>query len=574
MNPNAITRALAAVAAGALLAPQPSLAQQPAWTVIGWRVGIQANSFRPATTFEAIDQAAAAGAKFIEGYAAMKVSAEIPKNLDWSLTEPEMASLQQKLRSAGVAVPNYYTRNIPNDEESIRKLFGFAKALGVETIVGEPPAEQLAFIDRFAGEYGINVALHGHTRKVSPVYWDPKNQMQALEGRSRRMGVCPDIGHWAKENIKPLDGLAVVKDRLLCMHLRDLDQFSANAREVPLGTGALDVAGFLHEVYRLNIKPTLLGIEEYFGPADASRQMSQSVAFLNQMVSKLVGEKLDETSRNTSTRWQVPAEDRQKIADAIPRQAPAKPRQPRKLLVVDLQAAYAGHRSVPYGNIALQEMGRRTGAFEAVFNNDLANLRYEKLSQYDALYLNNTVGPILNAADLRESLLRYVREGGGLGGHHGTSRASLDWPEFAEMLGSYSGPHGESNEKVTVKIDDPASPINAVFGGKPFEFTDEFFRFPTPPYSREKLHILLSFDVSKTDMRQGRGCGACARADNDYAISWIRSYGKGRVFFSSFGNGPSVYWAPQILQHFLAGIQFILGDLDADTTPSAQLGRK
>jgi len=86
----------------------------------------------------------------------------------------------------------------------------------------------------------------------------------------------------------------------------------------------------------------------------------------------------------------------------VPKTAPAQPKKPRKLLVVDLQAAYGGHGSLPYSNVAYQAMGKQTGAYEPVFNNDLANLRYDKLRQYDALFLNNTVGPIFDATEVRE----------------------------------------------------------------------------------------------------------------------------------------------------------------------------
>lgn len=267
--------------------------------------------------------------------------------------------------------------------------------------------------------------------------------------------------------------------------------------------------------------------------------------------------------------------DRQKVEAAIPQKAPAKPKKARKLLVMDLQVNYGGHSSIPHANLAIELMGQRTKAYEAVFSNDLANLQYLKLRQFDALYLNNTVGPIFNTPEIRASLLRYMREGGGLAGNHGASHASLDWPEFAEMIGGKNGPHRGQDEKVMVKLDDPKSPINTAFHGQPFEFVDEYFRFPVAPYSREKLHILMSIDVAKTDMNQGPACDVCLRADNDYAISWIRKYGKGRVFYCSLGHNGAAFWNPPILAHLLAGIQFALGDLKANTTPSAKLvGKK
>ena len=61
------------------------------------------------------------------------------------------------------------------------------------------------------------------------------------------------------------------------------------------------------------------------------------------------------------------------------------------------------------------------------------------------------------------------------------------------------------------------------------------------------------------------------RTDNDFAVSWVRSWGKGRVFYCSLGHRNEIFWNPAILQHYLDGIQFALGDLPADTTPSAQL---
>jgi type 1 glutamine amidotransferase len=54
-------------------------------------------------------------------------------------------------------------------------------------------------------------------------------------------------------------------------------------------------------------------------------------------------------------------------------------------------------------------------------------------------------------------------------------------------------------------------------------------------------------------------------------MSWIKTEEKGRVYYSNFGHNPHVFWNPQLLQHFLAGIQYALGDLKADATPSAKL---
>jgi type 1 glutamine amidotransferase len=108
--------------------------------------------------------------------------------------------------------------------------------------------------------------------------------------------------------------------------------------------------------------------------------------------------------------------------------------------------------------------------------------------------------------------------------------ASQDWPEFGDMLAARGGQHRDPQERVTIRIEDKTSPLTAMFEGKEFEWRDEFFRFTSPPWSRDKVHVLLSFDTLKTDLHQKPDCEICNRDDDDYPVSWIRSYGKGRIF--------------------------------------------
>ena len=127
-----------------------------------------------------------------------------------------------------------------------------------------------------------------------------------------------------------------------------------------------------------------------------------------------------------------------------------------------------------------------------------------------------------------------------------------------------------------VKIDDPNSPLTKSFGAASFEHTDEFYHFPdSSPYTREKQHILLSLDVEKSDMATGgKFCLECTRKDQDYGLAWIKTYGKGRTYFTPLGHTTIMYTDKRWTEHMLAAIQYILGDLDADATPSAKLAKK
>ena len=144
--------------------------------------------------------------------------------------------------------------------------------------------------------------------------------------------------------------------------------------------------------------------------------------------------------------------------------------------------------------------------------------------------------------------------------------ASTTWTEFGEILGARGASHREPDEKAIINVEDASHPITRVFDGKPFEFTDEFYRLAAP-YSRDKVRVLLSLDPIATDMMQGRCFGQCLRDDNDYPVAWIRQHGKGRVFYTSVGHNPPVFWEPRMLEMFLAGVQYALGDLQADATP-------
>ncbi len=282
-------------------------------------------------------------------------------------------------------------------------------------------------------------------------------------------------------------------------------------------------------------------------------------------------------------RAEMTPQERQKIEQAVPRQCTIAPKKPRRLLVVTLNIrdgrVVKGHRSIPYGNYAFEYMGRTTGAFETVVSNDIEMFRPEKIKQFDAICFNNTVGVLFDDPQLRQSLLDFVHNGGGFVGIHAAAATFVQypkydqWPAFGQMLGAYEdgGHPWGPKETITIRIEDPDHPVNVAFAGRGFDIRDEVFQF-RHGYSRDKLRVLLTIDPDKTDMGPQRRILPERRKDKDLALSWVRSYGKGRVFYTSFGHNKEIFWNQPLLRHMLDGIQFALGDLDASTTPSNELG--
>lgn len=252
-----------------------------------------------------------------------------------------------------------------------------------------------------------------------------------------------------------------------------------------------------------------------------------------------------------------------KIEDALPAKATATPKKPRKLLIFWRCEGFFHGGGIAGGTKAITLMGAKTGAYTADVSADYAAFDAANLAQYDALVLNNTTRLALPDAAKKQALLDFVKGGKGLIGIHAATDNFYDWPEAAAMIGgTFSGHPWGAGGTWAFKIDDPDSPLTRVFGGKGFKLKDEIYQFKAP-YSREQQRVLISLDLSDPTTGSKKG----GRADQDYAVAWIRKFGSGRVFYCALGHDANVFMDPKILQFYLDGIQYALGDLAADDTP-------
>jgi type 1 glutamine amidotransferase/sugar phosphate isomerase/epimerase len=527
-----------------------------------WRVGVPGAAIKSLTLSEMLPKVDVLSVANVEASNAQIVSPEIPKKLDYRLQPGERNAVVYRFKELGEQVLAYRVDSIGADETTRRKVFAFAKAINAPTIVVPADSAALAELDKLAEEFAINVAVESKG--------DPKVVMRAVEGRGKRVGVAADLGAWMQAGVKPVDGLAIVKDRLLLVSVADRSALGAGGRDVPLGTGAGGLGDFFLSAWRGGVKPLLITVQST-GPSEADL-LKNLTAFERVMwpaMAERVRQMLETPAGKIRGADRLKPEERQPIEAAAPKQAIVKPKKARKLLVTDIQM-YSGHSTIPHGNLLLELMAKNTGAFEPTFSNDVNLLKYPKIKEFDAVYLNNVCGMVYNDPEVRDGILRFVREGGGIGGHHAVTFAGNNWPEFADMMGGWAGAHHV--EKQTIRIDDPNSPLTKSFGSASFEHIDEFYQFPpSSPYSREKQHILLSIDVDKSDRAtDSRLCPQCTRPDQDYGLAWIRTYGQGRTYFTPLGHTDIFYTDQRWTQHLLAAIQYILGDLDADATPSAK----
>jgi len=361
-----------------------------------------------------------------------------------------------------------------------------------------------------------------------------------------------------------------------------------------------------------------------------------------------------------SSQPQVPCPaDVDKMIAALPDKAPAKPKQPRKILVFAKATGWV-HSSIPLAARMMEEMGKKTGAWTATTSYDPAVFTAANLKQYDAIFLDSTTGTFLDDPEdqavtdaRRKALMDFVRGGKGIAAIHATidsyhgnpatsgraGRASatlasaiasgadknsdqkvtraelatladdwfdkLDpdktgkvsaqdfstrfaaltpappaqgaqvnaglWPEYNKMIGAWFKFHWNDPQLIIVKIDDPKSPITAPFKGQSFEIHDETYTYPMDSFSRANVHVLTSVDYAKmSDEDKAKEPAATKRTDGDYALSWIRREGKGRVFVEAHGHSERIYAMTPMLEHILAGVQYALGDLAADDAPGTK----
>ncbi len=277
---------------------------------------------------------------------------------------------------------------------------------------------------------------------------------------------------------------------------------------------------------------------------------------------------------------ELTAEQKATIDAVLPKSAPGKPKRMRRILVSNLSMGHGKHASIPFGNYAIEQMGKRTGAFEVEFSDDVEMFRPEKLKRFDAICFLNTVGVLTEDPELRKSLLSFIESGKGFIGFHSAAATFVQWPkydqwpEFGRMLGATeNGGHPwRPNETIRIKVDDPRHPLNANFPKDGFDMADEVFQFQEPNL-RQRFRVLISIDAAKTGMDPKRKILPIRREDMDFPMTWIRAQGKGRVFYSSLGHNPGIFYNADLLPHFLAGIQYALGDLKADDRPSALVAK-
>jgi type 1 glutamine amidotransferase len=257
--------------------------------------------------------------------------------------------------------------------------------------------------------------------------------------------------------------------------------------------------------------------------------------------------------------------DLEKIQTALPAKATATPKKARRVLVFWRCEGYFHGSGIAASCKALELMGKKTGAFTADIRRDYEVFDKANLAKYDAVVLNNTTHLKFPDDAQKQALLDFVLGGKALIGIHAATDNFYTYPELAKLMGGlFDGHPWGGGGTWAFKLDEPNHPLCRAFGGKGFKLKDEIYQLKEP-YTRADRRVLLSLDLS--DPATGGVEKGVKRADKDFAVAWVKQDGKGRVFYCSLGHAGNVFQDAAVLQFYLDGIQWALGDLKADAKP-------
>ena len=241
--------------------------------------------------------------------------------------------------------------------------------------------------------------------------------------------------------------------------------------------------------------------------------------------------------------------------------------QPKKRVLAIGAVKGFQHDATTHGLATIWKLGLETGLWETYIRTDTQLLTKKKLNgnaknldYFDAVVFYTT-GELDMDDQQKADFLAFVRDDGkGFVGVHSATDTFYNWPEYGEMIGGYFDGHPWNQFQAPIIVEDPEFPA-ARHLPKTFTVLDEIYQVKN--YSRDRVRVIMRMDPTQIDLKK-KGVN---RTDNDFAVAWARNYGKGRVFYSTFGHRNEVWDRPDIQKMWIEAIKWALGLTPGNATP-------
>jgi uncharacterized protein len=216
------------------------------------------------------------------------------------------------------------------------------------------------------------------------------------------------------------------------------------------------------------------------------------------------------------------------------------------------------HDSISHALAVREKVGRDSGAYEMFIRTDSQWITRQpvaaparnarNLNYFDAIFYFGT-GDNLTPQQ-KKDLLAFVHEDGkGFVGAHTGDDAFFDWPEFGDLIGGYFDGHPWGVFDAPIVMEDRQFPAMQHFPER-FTFRDEIYQHKN--FSRDKIHVIARLDASKLDYTKPN----IHREDHDFPVAWSKMYGKGRVFYATFGHAAETWDDPRIQKLYLEALKW------------------
>ena len=226
------------------------------------------------------------------------------------------------------------------------------------------------------------------------------------------------------------------------------------------------------------------------------------------------------------------------------------------------------HDSIPDGMAAIYNMGHESGLWDTTLRTDTElitkkslKMNAKNLDYFDALIFLSTTDELDLDDSQKRDMMSFIKEDGkGFVGIHAALDTNFTWPEYGEMIGGWFDQHPWSTFNAPIINEDPNFPAVRHFP-KAFVKYDEIYQ--PKEWSRDKVNVLLSLDPTKLDYTVPN----IHRTDHDFAVAWVKTYGKGRVFYSTLGHTKESWDDPDIRTMYFEAIKWVLGMTEGSTAP-------
>ncbi len=199
-------------------------------------------------------------------------------------SEEVIRNVLEKVESAGLSLYGAGVIYMKTAAE-VENVFRYAKAAKLELIIGVPNHDLLPLVEKKVKEINIKLAIHNHG-PGDEVYPTPEVVYEKIKSLDPRIGLCIDIGHVQRLGLDPAANITKYADRLLDVHLKDVDRAEAEGESVELGRGVIDIPAVIRALQAINYSG-VMALEYEKDGHDVLPGLSECVGYTNGVMDTL-----------------------------------------------------------------------------------------------------------------------------------------------------------------------------------------------------------------------------------------------------------------------------------------------